>query len=809
MRKPLLLLLPLSLTFAACATAPAQTPSAAPSAAPAGSVPLSDFRNPAEIARFEPRGIQASHFTTGSAPGSANLVFDKWQPGSAEWPALILRAGKGLPSDWSGFDCLTVEVRNDGSAPFDLALFAQDDHGVSAGHHFILPPGRTQTLRWPLAQAEGLDLAHIEEAQLYATRPAAETPLVISGLRLEKDPAARRTAFDATVDSVNAAFDQQRRAAKDPDLRQRIAEAWSASRSLQARLRASQDRAEQDALRAQLLAGKASLSRQIPREAAEATMRREFQEIDRNAPYACGFATSMEKVLPVDLPFHATVARTASLSLAGNETEALQLLVLADKQRALSDVQVTAGPLTRADGRAVAALLTPSVQVAPVGFVHTKRPSYKVDYVGWYPDPILDFLPGVSIRSGEMQPFWVRVTAPENAPAGDYTATLTVRPANAPPVTLHLQVTVWGFSLTPQTHLRTAVSVREPMIQQVYGGTLTEAMRQKYYRFLLRYRINPDDIYRYETPRVSDLELWNKLGMNAFNLVYAVKPADLQPGAPYPAERKSRILAQLDAIIPQLKADGLYSKAYVYGFDEVSSASYAAMKDIFSAIRAKYPDLLLLTTARDATYGEKSGLSMVNGWVPLTPSFDPKRAEEARKQGKQVWWYTCIAPQKPYANWLIEYDAIDARSLMGLQSVKYQPDGYLYYAVNRWPLSKKPITSGPYTDWPSESFDNANGDGSFLCAGPDGPLATIRMENIRDGIEDYEYFWLLQQEIQRLKASPRPESAAVLRQAERAATVDPNLVQDLTHFSKSPEALYAKRRQVAEAILAARRITQP
>ena len=30
-----------------------------------------------------------------------------------------------------------------------------------------------------------------------------------------------------------------------------------------------------------------------------------------------------------------------------------------------------------------------------------------------------------------------------------------------------------------------------------------------------------------------------------------------------------------------------------------------------------------------------------------------------------------------------------------------------------------------------------------MCAGPDGPLSTIRLESIRDGIEDYEYYLLL------------------------------------------------------------------
>jgi hypothetical protein len=371
-------------------------------------------------------------------------------------------------------------------------------------------------------------------------------------------------------------------------------------------------------------------------------------------------------------------------------------------------------------------------------------------------------------------------------------------------VRLGLHVKVWDFSLPSETHLRTAVSFRDPSVEQVYSS-LPERLRLRYYDFLLEHRINPDNIYRYDPPKITDLVRWDRQGMNAFNITYAVKPKDLKPNAPYPEDKKKEIMATLDAIIPQLKEKGLYKKAYVYGFDEVRPETFNAIKDIFSTIKAKYPDLTILTTAYDASYGEATGISMVDGWVPLTRAYNADRAKQARARGKQVWWYICIEPKKPYANWLIEYDAIDARSLMGLQSVKYQPDGFLYYAVNRWPLSKKPITEGPYTDWETRSFGECNGDGSFICAGPDGPLSTIRMENIRDGIEDYEYFWVLGQEISKLEKSPRLEASSALNRAREAAKVGDDLVRSLADFSKSPEALYAKRRQVAAAIMEARR----
>lgn len=780
------LLLLMLLSIAACA-ASAQTGRK--------SLALSNFGTQDELARFAMKGLSSPDVTLNPG-GGARLLLEKSKPGIEGFPSLTLSAGKGLPSEWRGYDDLAVDVRNDSPTRVDFGLTVLDARGGSAVHHFPLAPGESETVRFPFGQMSGVNLDQIQEIHIFAARPAEDAALVINNLRLEEDLDGRLSAIRESIDGFRK---EARRTDAEGVLNQDSADVDRLQRTLNRA--ASGD--SREALRPQIAVLEDGL-RQMPRTLSEARMRTDFRKIDPAAPYACGFATSMVKIFPVEVPFQATVARFGAVELAGNETESLQVLILAGKQP-LNGVRVSVGSLTRTDGKAT--LPASSVPASPVGFVKTAKPSYKVDYVGWYPDPILDFLKTFDIKAGEMQPVWVRVTTPLGTPAGEYRGEITVQPANAPAVKLGLRVKVWGFDVPQETHLRTAVSFRDNMLPQVYGVD-SEEMRQRYCAFLLKYRINPDNIYRYSPPKVSDLIRWNKMGMNAFNITYAVKPADLKPNAPYPADKKAVILAQLDAIIPQLKANGLYQKAYVYGFDEINPDSYAAMKDIFGAIKAKYPDLLLMTTGRDPSYGVKTGLSMVDAWVPLTPAYDLKRADEVRAQGKQVWWYICIVPQAPYANFLIEYPAIDARVLMGLQTAKYKPDGFLYYAVDRWPLSKKPITSGPYTDWNPQSLPGANGDGSFLCAGPDGPLATIRMENIRDGIEDNEYFWLLNQEITKLKANVNPGAEAALRQAEKAADIGPDVVQDMTHFTKSPEALLAKRRQVAEAILAARKVTE-
>jgi len=526
------------------------------------------------------------------------------------------------------------------------------------------------------------------------------------------------------------------------------------------------------------------------------------RKMDPTISYACGFVSGMQKILPKDVDPACDTDPEGNVELAGNETESIQLLIYAFEQD-LEKTAVEVGPVVSADGKSVSSGIT--VQASPVGFVKTGQPPYEVKYVGWYPDPILDFLRLFDIKQGDVQPVWIRVRTQPGFPAGDYHCDLTVKPANAAPYKIDLNMHVWGFDVPEERHLRTAMSLYDSFLAKAYG-TETDEMRMKYEDFFLDYRINPDNIYRASPPKIDDLERWDKLGLNAFNLIYVQAIKDMKPGEPYPEEELKKVFDNLDSIIPQLKEKGLYEKAYLYGFDEINSDTFFAMKDAMEKIKTRYPDLCLMTTAFDASYGEDTKIDAIDAWVPLTPSYDKDRADRARARGKQVWWYICCEPVAPYANWFIEYDAIDTRSLMGMQTAKYEPDGFLYYAMMRWPHTTKPITDGPYTDWPPVSFEDFNGDGSIACAGPDGPLATIRLENIRDGIEDYEYFRLLREEIKRLKAVQGNAADDALKQAEDALIIGDDVVESTTKFSKDPNVILAKRRQVAEAILAARKV---
>jgi hypothetical protein len=135
---------------------------------------------------------------------------------------------------------------------------------------------------------------------------------------------------------------------------------------------------------------------------------------------------------------------------------------------------------------------------------------------------------------------------------------------------------------------------------------------------------------------------------------------------------------------------------------------------------------------------------------PLSAVYNYEQAERCRAAGLQVWAYICLGPRYPYANWLADDPLIEAR-VIWWQAYQQKIDGFLYWGLNIWGREHNdylidPEADGPRLRWSiSTGGDYAwlQGDGELLYAGKDGPIGCIRLANIRDGLEDYEYLWKL------------------------------------------------------------------
>ncbi|NSW58084.1 MAG: DUF4091 domain-containing protein [Armatimonadetes bacterium] len=481
--------------------------------------------------------------------------------------------------------------------------------------------------------------------------------------------------------------------------------------------------------------------------------------------------------------------------------EAIQLVVYS-RDRSLHNCQLAGERLA---GPGEAFLAAPEVSV--VGSFLTGKPgTYPVDYDGWHADVLLPPAP-VDIPAGDFQAFWVRIRAPRDQPPGTYRGEVRIRAGSEVTIAFPLAVTVWPFALPERPSLDNALSFDEGQVAAVYGKPDREMVR-RYAEFLLRNRIEFTSIYRKTPP---DLELlaelhhnvrpfrFNILGLNRY--MAEISPQESEPHVSF-------VLSQLRNVVPELDKRGLLKYAYLYGFDELPPSRAQDIARIAGAIHGEFPELPILTTAADPAYGADGVLSeAIAAFCPGVASYDLERADLARAKGKKVWWYFCQGAYLPNINWYLQYPLIDVRMLFGTMAARYRPDGVLYWSINSWTNGglARPLEGGPLFPDIAPGWKGDHGEGLLVYPGPDGPLSSVRLENVRDGLEDFEYYTLLRQRVQALaemKQFSDPGAAPLLQSARRLMAVRPHLVADKTRFSRDPATLRAERERIASTIVA-------
>lgn len=83
-------------------------------------------------------------------------------------------------------------------------------------------------------------------------------------------------------------------------------------------------------------------------------------------------------------------------------------------------------------------------------------------------------------------------------------------------------------------------------------------------------------------------------------------------------------------------------------------------------------------------------------------------------------------------------------------------------------------------------------------------MPTIRLKNVRDGLEDYEYLWLLKQRLAEAKAGRLALSKEWQDRASALLEVPGKVVESLTEFTREGAVLLEARRQAATLLEEAR-----
>ena len=505
---------------------------------------------------------------------------------------------------------------------------------------------------------------------------------------------------------------------------------------------------------------------------------------------------SMRKVTPLTFPAKDEQCSVA-LELARREAESAQVNITAGA--ALDGVALAVGPLVRADGKAFRG----DVKWERVGYIargygFRTHPSAPPLSERWLPDPLLPAAP-FRVRANSTQGTWVTVRAAADAEPGDYSGEIRVTCGDRVAARVPLSVKVRRFALPLRFGLKTAFSVMDGFTREIYPDDF-EARKRESWDLMLDHRLNPDDISRTEPPEIGDLLHARSRGMNSFNLLNIVPPA--RPGQTWvPYARPEVVFApgfyesftnRLAPAIRALRAEGLISDAYIYGFDERDKEYFSGIDAFWRRWRSDFPDIPMLTTSRQFKHvvigdDKREGVFSADRFCPILQHFSAATADRLRAMGKEVWWYSCCQPFAPLPNFAsYENPPLEGRMLVGWMTYSHRIDGFLFWIVNRWYAGNGKIDEREtfFPQWREiEASQECPGDGVFLYPGMSRILPSVRLASVRDGVEDYEW----------LQLAGRRDPAATAEAIARVTT-------GITKWNPSPAALRAARSILADII---------
>ena len=495
---------------------------------------------------------------------------------------------------------------------------------------------------------------------------------------------------------------------------------------------------------------------------------------------------------------------------AKNEVEDAQIILTSTEAR--SDLELFVGAPTNAAGDELAVGLRYGYYYAMAMFNDLKTQDFgNITYGNWV-DPYPPYDGAFPVGANESKSFMAQITVPADAKSGWYRAPVVVKdPEGRELKRASIHLYVWDFALDEETACNTLFSTWSSGTAGYYrnkydpkyssGEIWAPIYKEQFYDYFLKYRISGYELpYDILDSRVD--EYLDNPRVTAFVSKGGMGNADLTSDS-----ERSRVRRIYDKL--ETKAEWL-EKAYVYTVDEPWQKEGADLVveqwNNISSILGETPFKTIVPYGNTFISEEKKDQldylwDYCNCFCPsegvFTPNADTKarnadpvayptwgeymdkrqfqkygnyqpRYEQLRERGDSMWWYVCVSPEYPYANFFNYYQGDWSRIVLWLQYIVHS-DGLLYWATNSWTVSEH---DGRLINL---KRTNTGGDGLLIYDGmlwgASGPSAvpTSRLEAIRDGIEDFQYMKQLERQIGR---------EAVL---EKFVT---RLATDVTHFSQ-------------------------
>ncbi|MBR2448841.1 MAG: DUF4091 domain-containing protein [Clostridia bacterium] len=457
---------------------------------------------------------------------------------------------------------------------------------------------------------------------------------------------------------------------------------------------------------------------------------------------------------------------------------------------------------------------------------------------GKYPDAILPFEKAVEYKENYVdkdtnQSVYFEFYIPENQPAGTFTGNFKITCDDNEflvPVTLR----VYDFGITDESHLRSSYNLAWALPDGERDTSLE--MRRKYIDYLTEHRVSSLYIFA-DTPSTD--EGWAEWLELAAELCEDPKFTDLSfnvPDTKYDSIIINGYEYNFTSSLPNYEwlADKFYiigkrcledeegkldifKRLLFKGFDEPElwgqswdwirgyHYNYIRAKELAAEMllpfrtidNAEHFDTLMesldgipvvITAQTRYPTANTIDKSRIDG-IDFCPYFSRLNSKADRDLFKSMsdhglWAYGCNTPDSPYPNYHIP-DALMSARVFGWMAFEYGLVGDLYWAVDAW-------GNEPDYDYYAGKKPSDPGEGILLYPGQpygiDGPVGSIRLNAIRDGREEYEILYLIEQTYKAKNADysfvPMVETLSDYLYAEMQCSYD------FDAFDKSRTALY-------------------
>ena len=525
------------------------------------------------------------------------------------------------------------------------------------------------------------------------------------------------------------------------------------------------------------------------------------------------------------------------IKAARGEFEPFQLIVRSPANRSLS---VSISNFTKG-GNTISAGM---VSLHRVDYVPVSQLSDHYGRTGDWPDPLYPIAMNseVSLPANVNQPLWFTVQVPRTAAAGIYTAEVSIGTATVP-----VELEVWDFTLPQASHLASEWGFGWSNVVETYKGTVSGSVQPCYwtlvdalYEDFADHRLTPKGVgwpaglnypggVEYDCNGLLEPDAWgdwdfetlahkylqggqldNNSGFPSFQIMGPSSnwPPNSRPSSfcsqsrgtdpPGNSSYNSKWFQYWTAVSNYLAGKPEYrSKNYYHIVNEPQTfADYDIVAYLATRTKAVAPNVRILISEQvepaiynNATYPGAA----IDIWMPTISNYQVMRAHDRQQNhGEEVWWYFLYGDRPPLPNpTVMDRPGIEARITPWLAWLE-RVQGLVYYSTTDWSPSP----------WTEPWFNDGNGDGFLFYPPKDSTIATdacsgqsnrlvpsIRWELLREGMEDYEYLWLL------------AGSDPVIGKANSGDTMANRFISSRTLFSRVPTDLLTVRALIADLIV--------